>query len=139
MAVGKKGGGKHWTASQIAARQRATSPLTREQVTLPPPSWLGKTARDEWERIVRDPIALEMLDDLHDNTLAMYCTEIETYRELAGKLRDEDTIRLMQASAKLIASLADKLGFTPQARARLAQRRASQELNEDAFGAEFDQ
>ena len=45
----------------------------------------------------------------------------------------------MLALGKEMLSYADKLGFTPQARARLAQRRAAKELDEDKFGAEFDQ
>lgn len=137
MAVGKKGGGKHWTAAQVAARKKAAESLKRSNIDLKPPAWLTGEPLKMWKTIIKDPIAMELFDNLDNNVLAAYCCEIETYRTLVLR-RDKtnDDLRLMQSSARVIAKLADQLGMTPQARARLVQKKADQE--KDTFGEQFD-
>ncbi len=51
-------------------------------------------------------------------------------------LIDPDKIKLMQSYARLVAQYADKLGFTPAARARLAKKRSEEPV--DGFANEFD-
>ena len=44
MEVGKKGGGKHWTAAQVAARKKAAEKVRRKKVQLIAPDWLSSGA-----------------------------------------------------------------------------------------------
>ena len=139
MDVGSKGGGKHWTAEQVAARQKAAEGLTRKQAAkLTPPPWLSKQGRVEWNKIMRDVKGLDLVDVLDESMIALYCESIVMYKALmAVKDKDIDTFKAIQAEKRLIAAYADKLGFTPASRARLIKKR-SDEKPEDNFGSDFD-
>ena len=140
MAVGKKGGGKHWTDAEVEKRKRAAESLTRATVTITCPTWLPKDARAVWDKSIADAAELELLDNLDSNQLAAYCITVAEYQYYAQKSgKDIDESRFMLALSKELLAYADKLGFTPQARARLAQKRAAKALAEDNFGKAFDE
>ena len=138
MQVGKKGGGKHWTAAEKAAREKAQAELTRvAPLLIEPPTWLGKEAAQIWRESLALANGTNLFDKLDSDTLATYCDAVAQYRKHAQKKRRSlDDIKIQQAWARIIATYADKLGFTPSARARLIKKRA--EKIEDKFGQKFD-
>lgn len=142
MKVGRKGGGKHWTEAEVAARQEAADKLKRHDAqTLKPPDWLDKKARAVWESKLKQISGLkaanELLDALDTETLALYCHAVTEYERLACKKRKSiDNVKAMQSWMRLIGSYAEKLGFNPGARARLV-RKISEPPKDDPMG-QFD-
>lgn len=128
MEVSTKGA--HWTVAQVEARHAATKAITRKtKVVLRCPAWLKaedkQEARAIWNRVTKQAADLELLDNLDADMLAIYCDAVARYQE-TGK----------SVWARLVMSYADRLGLTPAARARLAQKRAVEIVDE--FGDEFD-
>jgi phage terminase small subunit len=119
-------GGRHWTKAEIEARQAAANELTRDTaLILRCPTWLSAEARKVWNRVKKQAAAFNLLDELDIDMLAIYCDVVAKYQET----RDPTW-------ARLASSYADKLGLTPSARAKLAQKRAVEVVDE--FGEEFD-
>lgn len=145
MEVGKKGGGKHWTADEVAARKAAAATLKREKVSISPPEYLSKGALFVWNRVMNDTQQIELLDNLDVDILAMYCDAVDNYQTLSkiislGRVEstiDGDAMKMLQGWSRIISSCADKLGFTPGARARLIKKRAAA-TPKDKFGEQFD-
>lgn len=101
------------------------------------PPWLSEAARHVWRNVIRRAKGLDLYDLLDTETLAVYCDAVAKYQELSSVPNPSmDTIKLTQAQSRIIAQYADKLGLTPQSRARLIKKRADEILDE--FGAEFD-
>ena len=146
MSVGSKGSGKHWTAAQVQARQEAAEEVTRKtKVRLKPPAWLSAEALVIWKRILKQTKGMQLLDNLDENMLAVYCDTMIRYQQLSkpkvgedGKVEflTADGVKALQAYARLLAGYADKLGLTPAGRARLVKKDADEKL--DVFGGEFD-
>jgi phage terminase small subunit len=138
MGVGKKGGGKHRTIAEVEARKEAEKGLKRKsRVIIVKPKWLKGRAKDIWYQTREQAKGLELLDNLDTHTLAVYCDAVAKYEALSQKeLITDDDVKLLQSWARLIAQYADKLGFTPAARARLAKKKADE--IQDNFGDEFD-
>lgn len=162
MQIGKKGYGKHWTAEEVAARKEAASKYKREKINIEPPEWLNSGALLAWKRIVDDAENLgkgELLDNLDTDMLANYCDTIDKIQTLNKVISDmrarmfgdqvdiklliqwtetiDDQTKILQTWYRIIAMYADKLGFTPQARARLVKKIAENPKG-DRFGKEFD-
>jgi phage terminase small subunit len=127
MEVGNKGGGRHWTRAEIEARQAAADSMKSDgKVNLKCPSWLSAEARKVWNRVKRQTAGWEMLEEADADMLAIYCDAVIKYQETGSP-----------TWARLVAQYADRLGLTPAARAKLAQKKAEEALDE--FGAEFDE
>jgi P27 family predicted phage terminase small subunit len=129
----------------VEAREAAAGKTKRERrVTLKPPAWLGADALAVWKDIKKKLRGIELLDNLDAELLAIYCDAIVHYREstklLGGRpvndkgepVFDEDLIKATQAWARIITMYADKLGLTPGGRARLAKKKADQQIDEFA-------
>jgi phage terminase small subunit len=141
MGIGKKGGGKHYTAAEVAARQKAAASLTRESVRMYKPKWLSAEARKVWDQRRKQAADLGMLDDLDADIFAVYCETVVQYGELLktpSLQRDAKFFATIRSLAITIEKYATKLGFTPEARARLAKKRADEELNAPDPLADFD-
>ena len=144
MGVGKKRGGKHWTNAEVATRQAAADELKRKKAAaLKPPDWLTSEALKIWNRKLKEVEGLNssepLLDVLDSESLAIYCDSIVKYKELScQKQFDVDDHRALQSYARIISAYAERLGFTPAARARLVKKIA-EEKEKDKFGAKFDQ
>jgi len=145
MSVGGADGGKHWTRAEVAARQKAADGMKRKRVVMRMPDWLGEEARVVWRRVLRQTKGLELLDNLDVDLLAGYCDAVVKYRQASGRLAhagevgslaNDDDVKACQAWARLVAMHADKLGFTPAARARLVKQKADELIDE--FGETFD-
>jgi len=140
LSVRGKAGGKHWTKAEVESRQVAAELVKRkERVSLRVPAWLGPEAREVWHRIRRQTAGLDLLDNLDADMLAVYCDAVVKHRQASQALNHDSTdddIKAVQAWGRLVAAYADKLGFTPAARARLVKRKADEIADE--FGEAFD-
>ena len=129
MDIGKKGGGKHWTAAQLEARQAAAEGMKRDgRVSLRCPDWLNDDAQKVWRKVVKQARGIDLYDHLDTDALAIYCDSTVKYRDLSRGEQTDDNIKALQSWARIIATYADKLGLTPQSRARLIKRRADELL-----------
>jgi P27 family predicted phage terminase small subunit len=146
MEVGKKGDGKHWTQAEIDARQAAADAAKRKtKVRLTAPKWLTKEALAVWKQTLKQVRGLDILDNIDGTLLAVYCDTVIKYQEMSKpkveadgtvKVLTNDGVKALQAYARILAQLTDKLGFSPAARARLVKKRADAIL--DDFGSKFD-
>jgi phage terminase small subunit len=143
MKIGKKGGGKHWTEKEIDARQQAADELSRKDgAVITPPLWLNDEALELWKKKLAEIAGLnagnELLDALDSEILALYCDAVVLYRKISQKKRLKlDDHKLMQTYMLRIGGYAERLGFTPGARARLVKKRADGK-EPDEFGKMFD-
>ena len=136
-----KKGGKNWTKAELESRERAEAGMRRGKVRLRRPAWLTDEAIKVWNRTRRLAVEIGIIDNLDAEMLAVYCDVVVKYGKLSDKISqaegiDSDSVKLLQSYARLIAQYADKLGFTPAARARLAKKKADEIV--DGFGDEFD-
>lgn len=136
-----KNGGKHWTKSELESRERVESTMRRSAVRLIKPKWLTDDAIKVWERTRKQAVEIGIIDNLDAEMLGVYCDVVVKYGKLSETVSksgeiESDSVKLLQSYARLIAQYADKLGFTPAARARLAKRMADEPP--DGFGDEFD-
>ena len=143
MQVGKKGGGKHWTAKQKAAREAAAREFERkDSASITPPIWLSKEALKIWDKKIAEIAGLsggdELLDALDSEILALFCDAIVKYKKISAKpqLRIDDH-KVLQTYLARILGYSERLAFTPGARARLIKRRTDGP-NKDNFGEQFD-
>lgn len=138
MQIGHKGGGKHWTAAEVAAREAAAESMKRRDAKkIEPPDWLSSAAKKLWSKKLKELEGVDLLDALDAESMAAYCDAVVSCADLARKKNPSiDDHKAKQAYMRIIAQFADKLGFTPAARVRLIKKRA--EEKRDAFGADFD-
>lgn len=143
MEIGKKNGGKHWTAREKAAREEAAREFERKDgAAIKPPIWLGKEALALWNKKIAEIAGLnagsELLDALDSEILALYCDAVILYKKFSGKKRlSVDDHKIMQTYMLRILGYSERLGFTPGARARLVKKRAEGKEPDD-FGKKFD-
>ena len=136
-----KSGGKNWTKAELESRERAEESMRRSSVRLMKPKWLGDEARKVWERTRKQAVEIGIIDNLDAEMVDVYCDVVVKYGKLSDLIAqtdaiDSDAVKLLQSYARLIAQYADKLGFTPAARARLAKKKADEFI--DGFGSESD-
>lgn len=128
MQIGRKGGGKHWTEAEVSARQLAADKLARKKKSLlTPPDWLSKDALKLWHAKIGQVQGLkaadELLDVLDTEMLAVYCDATVRYQQCAQLTKKTaDDLRELQAWSRIVKDYAEKLGFTPSARARLVKK-----------------
>lgn len=141
---------KHLTKAEAEARAEAEASVLpdrgREADLVKPVKGCTGTAATYWRAIVKRLDGVALLDDLDREALGIYCQMLARRdrlnrlceRLLAAACKDdgsgmttEATDKLDSLTAKLaslernIMAYADKLGFTPQSRVRLAQKRAA--------------
>lgn len=147
MQVGRKGGGKHWTKDEVERRKAAAQKLQRKKPVKPkPPIWLDDEARQVWKKTLKDLADFDILDKVDSEALAIYCDAVVRYREATLKVREEGYIslnaqgaetvspyvRAAQSYARIMLQYAEKLGLTPNGRARLAKKIADGEDDPNA-------
>ena len=149
---------KHLTSAERQARVDAEESLTRHRpAKIKPPKDLSPAARKYWNSFLKRAKEIEILDTLDAEILGVYCqllcrrdslnllceqllTQAVEGDSAAENTKNSDKLdSLLTKLATLersIMTYADKLGFTPQSRARLAQRRASavEDPDSDFFG-----
>ena len=143
MQVGKKGGGKHWTNKQKTAREASALDFERkDDAKIQPPIWLSREAREIWNKKISEVAGLnggkDLLDALDSEILALFCDAVVRYKKVSSKTRlTIDDHKLLQTYMLRILGYSERLGFTPDARARLIKRRAD-DPPRDNFGEQFD-
>ena len=153
---------KHLTKSERTARQAAEDSVQPGSAisSSPPKSLAGdRNAQKAWRTIVRRMSGLDILEKLDTEVLAIYCSalsrrdalnalcrdliaELSDVSDLDTKLERTDQLdslcRKIAQQEKSLLQYAGQLGLTPEARARLARRRAAQDSppdpDEDLFG-----
>lgn len=152
---------KHLTKEELQARQAAEAEVLPDRVAkLKMPRSLSKdpAAKRYWKSILERMEGLAILDDLDREMLAVYCSALSRRDslhalcralvvemegagttaqrlELTNKL--DGLMTKLQAHEKILLSFADKLGMTPEARVRLARKRAErveQAPDDDLYG-----
>jgi P27 family predicted phage terminase small subunit len=142
MTIGASSGGKHWTQAEVESRQAAAEGLKRKRVRLEVPDWLDEDAKKVWASIRRKLWGIQLLDNLDTEMLAIYCDAVVHYHKASKLLHDpkhvtaEEEVKSAQAWARIVSAYAEKLGLSPNARARLAKKKAEKMLDEfgDTFG-----
>jgi P27 family predicted phage terminase small subunit len=99
----------------------------------PPPSWLPKTAKDEWRKVIPDLIARVGLKDTDQAALANYCVAIARVQECAKLLnrgsilrapgkppKAHPAVRIQHQFLETARRYAAELGLTPVSRQRAA-------------------
>lgn len=153
---------KHLTEAERRAREAAEASVTPDRgreadLTKPVKGCVGAAAT-YWREIVKRLDGIALLDDLDREALGIYCQMLarrdrlnrlcerlltEAVKEDRDEKNAEATDRLDSLTTKLatlertIMAYADKLGFTPQSRVRLAQKRAAasgEDHDGDFFG-----
>lgn len=121
----------HRTKAEKQARAAAEDSLVSRAISAKPPRGFGKDAAETtyWKRIMQRMDGVELLDELDTEMLAIYCKMLAR-RDRLQRMIDNDapndkTLTQLASLERNIAAYADRLGFTPQARARLAQKRAA--------------
>jgi len=143
MGVGKKNGGKHWTRKETSAREDAAKAFERkDSARIAPPTWLSQEALQIWNKKIAEIAGLsggkDLLDALDSEILTLFCDAVVRYKKVSTKKRlTIDDHKLLQTYMLRILGYSERLGFTPDARARLIKRRAD-ESPEDEFGEKFD-
>ena len=153
----------HRTKAEIEAREAAEAdvlPTRQAKLTMPKTLKGDKAAQGYWRSIVKRMEGLAILDDLDTEMLTIYVaglsrrdqlrqvyaevmeiamdpeTDPDTKAVLLGKLND--TNNRLQGQEKLLLSYANALGMTPEARVRLARKKAAKamepEPDADLFG-----
>lgn len=152
---------KHLTNAERNARKAAEQELLPVRIkTMKAPKSLSgdRAALAYWRTILKRMDGMGILDELDTETLGTYCaaqartdslsalcreliTAMENTEDLATRFEIMSSIDgvlgRLQAHEKTLLSYAGALGLTPDARARLARKRAAQEVEavkNDLFG-----
>lgn len=150
MKVGRKGGGKHWTKSEVERRHQSAQTFQRQKPQkLKMPIWLDDAARQVWKKTLKAMVGYDLLDKLDEDVLAAYCDAVARHQEVTLKIREEGYIttnaqgtetvspyvRAAQSYARIMMQYADKLGLNVNSRARLAKKKADNpgDPNADLF------
>jgi phage terminase small subunit len=125
---------KHLTKAELTARQNAESEQApkqksaSKQANIVAPAWLSDEARKIFNWQKRKLRNQGVLDPADAELLGMYADAVARYNaslyELVGPLVDPRSSTVAQAWSRLALGYAEKLGIGPNARARLAKKKA---------------
>lgn len=139
---------KHLTRAEREAREgQEMTALPARKLKKPKLIIQDKAAGKHWNRILKDMDGLEILDVLDTDALAIYCAKLARRDDLQARYLlareqneeelDSDALKTMfaltaelQAVERDLLTYANKLGLTPESRARLAKRLAEQETDD---------
>lgn len=132
---------KHRTKAEKEARAIAEKAVSRQTVRLNPPKYLkdDEVALDYWKKTVKRMRGISLLDDVDTEMLAIYCQLLSRRDYLVSRFAEvpnDDNLKNLQAQERIIVQYAEKLGLTPNGRARLAKKRAEErpvDPNADLF------
>lgn len=122
-------------------------PLT----TLPePPEHLNEDGMREWQRIVGELNALNVLTGMDWQSLSIYCTAFQLWVDAIRNVKDKGSMVLsskgfplqnpylavVNKQAEIMLKMSSEFGFTPSARARMgmAADRAESDVAKQFFG-----
>lgn len=136
MEVGHKGAGKHWTVEEVKARKEAAEKLKRKtKIKLTMPDRLGESEKVIWDKTIKEMAGFDVLDNVDAEQLAIYCELVVKRNEALILLKERGMIvstefgikehpciKIEQSYSRLILQYAERLGLTPNGRARLAKK-----------------
>ena len=126
---------KHLTKAERTARQAAEAGLEPGKRTyMRAPAWLSDPARKIFRDTVKRLKGFDLLEAIDTDLLANYADAMARYQEgvqSLSPLSQPKDITAVQDWSRIALTLADKLGFSQTARARLARRRAQDEPLDD--------
>jgi len=152
---------KHSTKEELRVRQEAERSVMPERIggaDLKAPRGVKGAAATYWKQIISRCEDVILIDDLDREMLAVYCQMLvrrDKLNKLCEKLLKEalkndadgetteatdkldGLIKQVAALERNLMTYADKLGFTPQSRVRLAQKRASAAAEDDPASTFF--
>jgi P27 family predicted phage terminase small subunit len=127
---------KHLTKAERESRKRAEAGMQHgKQTRLRVPGWLTEEAREVWRDTIRGMRGMDLLDKSDAGMLGIYCDVTARFRKESKALDDKENLNILPAAkaemlrsaqswARLAAQYAEKLGLTPNGKARLAKKRA---------------
>lgn len=151
MQIGAKGNGKHWTAKEVKARQEAAEKTIRKtKIKLKMPERLREEEKLVWTKTIKEMSGFDILDNVDAEQLAIYCETVVKRNgasEILHKegmiintafgIKEHPCIKIEQSYSRLILQYAERLGLTPNGRARLAKKEANGKVK-DKNGDLFD-
>ena len=134
---------KHLTKKQIEQRRNAENSMKRDKIKIEVPNSIKKNlnAYKYWKNIIKSLKNIELLDNLDGETLGVYCSAMAIRDDLIENYnisQSERTLSTLQSQERLILTYANKLGLTPESRARLAKNKAEsiiEDKNSDLYGS----
>lgn len=120
---------KHLTRKERDAREEASEKMKRNKVKLVAPDRVKKNpaAAGYWKKYIKMLKGMEVLDDVDADVLGRLCLiyarmdrmqdELEEMEELSPEL-----LNRIESAERNALSYAQKLGLTPESRARLAKK-----------------
>lgn len=146
---------KHLTKDEKSAREEAEKmcmPDRMHRMKMPKTLTGDKVAQGYWRSIMKRMDGLGILDELDAEVLAVYCSSLARKDSLSSLCRGlieqadaepdlearfeliasiDSVLNRLQAHEKTLLSYANVLGLTPEARTRLARKRATAEAEAD--------
>lgn len=139
----------HMTKEEIEERKRQEEAFTREEVFLEMPDYLNDdfVGQLTWNRVLEDAKEFKIFDNLDREVLGTFCCITSRIVDLRKKYRSavkghrKNTEILgiskeLRFQESLQLTYAGKLGLTPEARVRLAQKivEPDEDPDDDFFG-----
>lgn len=139
---------KHYTAREKARRAAEEQAFRRPKVKLKMPAYVKEdpAAQAYWKQLLKAMNGISLLDDVDVEMLGRYCqlqSRLDTLNDLlsaklANNLYDDELLKRIEAAERNLLSYAQKLGLTPDGRARLAKRKAEERPLDPEEQAEVD-
>jgi len=141
------------TKAEIEARKEAENSMRPKADKVKPPKWLGKKAKREFKRIVKELEEVGLLTNVDVDMLATYCDAYVEYQRCTEIIEEEGLMveytnkaaetnkvphPLLTKKKQLfeqMKSIAAEFGLTPSARAKIAIPKKEEKV--DPFTAKF--
>ena len=123
---------KHYTKKEMEARKTAGESIKTKPLRKRPPDWLNEEAKKEWKKIIKDISDFDLFTSADENLICTYCITMAQYKRSVLNCIIDDSMKL----SKILITLSDKLGLSPNGRARLAVKKVNEEKDEieEKFG-----
>ena len=139
---------KHYTAEEKNRRSAEEKVFSRPKVNLRAPASVkaDPAAEAYWKKLIKAMKGISLLDDVDAEMLGRYCLLSARLDLLNDNLRkglnqgfcDDEILKRIEATERNLLSYAQKLGLTPDGRARLAKKKAEERPLSSEEQAEVD-
>lgn len=138
---------KHWTNEEKEARAAAEDSLRRPETLLQIPDYVAsdEVAMRFWIETLDMAEEIELYDNMDRNILGTYCLLMSRLLDLRAAYKvnrdlniiDGKNVEMLRKTETLQLQYANRLGLTPESRARLARKRSIPEAKDpydDLYG-----
>ena len=126
---------KHLTKAERRARQAAEASLQAgKRVYLRAPDWLSVEAKQIFNNTKKRLKGFDLLEAVDIDLLAQYADALARYQASVKKLNEfseTKEVQACQAWSRIALTYAEKLGFSQNARMRIARKRAQVEEKDE--------